>query len=108
MALLPTEIIRDIMYKYGGLQHPIAKIIKEELNSPFYPNYVNLYDYKLKYKSNRHKHKQSFYNQKKDYNKHIKNIYTYKTPSHLVAWFVWCYDGGILKHHRTHRQMMGF
>ena len=26
--MLPIELINDILYKYNGLEHPIAKIIK--------------------------------------------------------------------------------
>ena len=27
-CILPIELVTDILYKYGGLEHPLAKIIK--------------------------------------------------------------------------------
>ena len=47
LPTLPIEIINDIKYKYGGLEHPTAKIIKNitvflhftKLNNPLGPPY---------------------------------------------------------------------
>ena len=47
LPILPIEIINEIKYKYGGLEHPTAKIIKNNrcslhftsLNDPLRPPY---------------------------------------------------------------------
>lgn len=42
---LPQEIINMILYKFGGMEHPLAKIIKEGFFYPEEEEWKENYDY---------------------------------------------------------------